>query len=697
MTAIYKRELKSYFCTMTGWVFLAVNIFITGLYFVSMNLTFGEPDLSYTLNSVIFMFIFSIPVLTMKAISEERKQKTDQLILTSSVSVWRIVCAKYLAMLTVFIIPVLIFSCFPVIMSAFGTAAVTESYCSLAGFFLLGAACIAIGLFISSLTESRVVSAILTIAVLFVTYQVDGIAYMISSEGNLFTAFLEIFNITGNFSKMSGGIFDLSSLVYFLSVIYVCLFLTVQMIRKRSYTVSRKGIAPGAYSIGMTVTAVAAVVFVNLSFAALPDRYTQIDMTSNRLYSLTDASESALKSLDKDIVIYVLNSEDDEDTLLGNTLDKMQEASSHITVEYRDPVEYPDFYKDYTDGNISFNSLIITCGDKYRVIDFSDCYTTSFDYSTFQQTAEGYDGEGQLISAIDYVTRDSLDRIYLLTGHGERSLGKEFSEALTKANIETEELNLLTVDSVPDDAKAIYIAAAHTDLTEDEASKLDAYIKKGGKLIVEAAYCGSYENEMPYFSRVLAEFGVSIEDGQILEKDRSKYFERESDRLPDVMSDELTEGVYGESYVFMPGAQSIAENASSEDTEVTALVKTGDSSVLADSEGNEIKEGSFNTAIHSVKTLEGTEAELILYACESVFTDEINAMTTGGNLRLFSNAASGFTGSESNISIPVKNLSGDYLMVSQGTRFEITVFLTVLIPVLLLASGFVIMYKRRKR
>lgn len=697
MTAVYKRELRSYFITMTGWVFLAVNVFITSLYFVSANLAYGEPDLSYTLNSVIFMFIFTVPVLTMRSVAEERKQKTDQLLLTSGVSVWRIVSAKYLAMLTVFLIPVIIFAIFPAIMSGFGNAAVSESYCSLFSFFLLGAGCIAIGLLISSLTESLMVSAILSICVLFVVYQARGIAYLISSEGNLLTEILGMADLTGYYERMSGGILDLKAVVYFLSVIYICLFITVQMIRKRSYTVSKKGLAPGAYSIGMTVMMTAAVILINMSFAAIPDRYTQKDMTSNGIYSLTEASENVLKSLTKDVNIYVLNSEEGEDALLGNTLDLMEETSSRVKVEYRDPVEYPDFYKDYTDGNISYNSLIITCGDKYRVVDFADCYESSFDYSTFQQTASGYDGEGQLISAIDYVTRDSLDRIYILTGHGETGLGETFSEAVTKANVEWEELNLAGADAVPDDAKAIYISTPTKDLTEDDMSKLEDYIDIGGKLIVQAAYIGDYETDMPNFSRLLGEFGVSIEEGQVIEGDRDRYFQRPNYLLPTVMSDSLTEGVYDESYVFMPISQSIVIDEDYEGANVTVLIKTGDNASILNSEGAVIKEGSFNLGIRSSKTVGDGEAELLLYSCQNIFTDSADSMTTGGNLRLFTNAIGRFTDSKSNISVPVKKLSGDYLMVDQGARLNITLCFTVILPVVFLASGFVIMYRRRKR
>ena len=104
MTAIYKRELKAYFCSMTGWLFLAANIFLSGLYFFALNLRFGYSSMANTVYSILFLLLITVPLLTMRMLSEERRQKTDQLILTSPVSVGKVVLGKYLAAATIFTI-----------------------------------------------------------------------------------------------------------------------------------------------------------------------------------------------------------------------------------------------------------------------------------------------------------------------------------------------------------------------------------------------------------------------------------------------------------------------------------------------------------------------------------------------------------------------------------------------------------------
>ena len=128
MRAIWKRELKSYFQTVTGWLFIAATLALFGLYFYVYNMYYGSTDISSTLSAVTFLFLVTVPILTMRTLAEERKNKTDQLILTSPVSVEKVVLAKYLATGTVFTISVAVMCLAPLIMSAYGNVAFAKSY-----------------------------------------------------------------------------------------------------------------------------------------------------------------------------------------------------------------------------------------------------------------------------------------------------------------------------------------------------------------------------------------------------------------------------------------------------------------------------------------------------------------------------------------------------------------------------------------
>ena len=170
MAAIYKRELKSYFYSMTGCIYIAFMTLFLGIYFMSYNLGSGYPYFSFSLTGMLSIMMFSIPVLTMRSLSDERRSRTDQLLLTSPVSVTGIVLGKYLSMITVFAATVLVAALCPLIIMANGTAYLAADYASLLAYFLLGCVYISIGLFLSSLTESQIIAAVSTFGVLLLLF-----------------------------------------------------------------------------------------------------------------------------------------------------------------------------------------------------------------------------------------------------------------------------------------------------------------------------------------------------------------------------------------------------------------------------------------------------------------------------------------------------------------------------------------------
>ena len=193
MLAIYKRELKSYLHTVTGALFIAATLILTGIYFSAYNLMSGSPYISYALSSSTFLFMITVPVLTMKILADERKNKTDQLILTAPVSVGKIVLAKYFAMATIFLLAIAFVCLYPIALSFFGEIPFGESYTAILGYALFGLTGIAIGMLVSSACESQVIAAVLTFLILFVGYMMSGICSLISNTGNLLTEILGCF------------------------------------------------------------------------------------------------------------------------------------------------------------------------------------------------------------------------------------------------------------------------------------------------------------------------------------------------------------------------------------------------------------------------------------------------------------------------------------------------------------------------
>lgn len=287
MLAVYKKELRGYLTSMVGYVFIAFVLLILGIYFTAYNLQYASPDFGATLSSVTFLFLVITPILTMRILAEEKKNRTDQLLLTAPVSVWKVILGKYLSMVTIYAIPVVISAFYPLIMGRYGVISYPMAYVAVIGFFFLGCAQIAVGLFLSSVTESQVIAAVLTFGILFCSYMMDGIKSFFSDTAissmvafliiavvvgivvyqltkniifsscvggvlaigiaavyfikptvftGLIQKFLNLFAIANHFDNFVGGIFDVTGIIYMVSVVCIFVFLTVQCIQKRRWS-----------------------------------------------------------------------------------------------------------------------------------------------------------------------------------------------------------------------------------------------------------------------------------------------------------------------------------------------------------------------------------------------------------------------------------------------------------------------------
>lgn len=659
--------------------------------------------MSYALANVVILFLISIPVLTMRILADERRQKTDQLILTAPVTVGRIVLGKFLALSTVFLIPVIIVCGYPLLLSVFGTVPMGEAYLAILGFFLYGLACISIGMFVSSLTESQVIAAVLTFAVLFLGYVMSGICGLISQTGNLLTKLLGCFDMLARFDAMLNGTLQAEAVVYFLSVTGLFLVLTAQSIQKRRFSVSKKTLGFGVYSSGIVVLSVALAVLANLAAGQLPGKLKSIDLTSEKLYSLTDRTEEFLKGLEEEVTIYCIAGENSKDTLLAQTLERFAEQSDRIQVRYVDPLVNPKFYAEYTETPVSANSLIVVSGKRSKVVDYNEIYESQLDYSTYTSTVTGYDGEGQITSALSYVTGDDMPKVYLITGHGELGFETAFTSAIAKENVTYETISLLNYDKVPEDAQCIIINAPTSDFSREDAEKVLDYLENGGNAVVIAAWTAE---EMPYFESILHAYGLELAEGVVMEKDMGFYYQNLLYLLPQVEYDSLTQGIAGDYRIFVPVARGIqVKEEPEEGITVSPFLTTSEqafSKINAQESTSYEKEetdldGPFDIGVKAVKTGESGDSQLVLYSSEGIFTEWANQAVAGANLKLFSNTLGSMVEHVSSVSVAVKSYTVSFLTLPQSSVVWIAVVTVLLIPLAFLAAGIVIWAKRRRR
>ena len=285
MSAIYRKELKIYFSGALGFVVMALMLVFSGIFFTFTNLSQGYTDFLYTLDPMKLVLILAVPLLTMRTIAEERHSRTDQLLYSLPIRLSHVVLGKFFAMLTVFLLPTLVVGCYPLLMAAMGTVSLASAYTALFGYFLMGAALIALCTLISCLMENQIVAGAVSLVVCFAFWFLQWYASGVIPEGalasfliclavcllmgllvwrlsknlaagligtllfmiptvviflfkkssfeGLIPDFLEVVN---PFERVIGffyGYFDVEGLIFYLTYIFVCLFLTVQAMEAR--------------------------------------------------------------------------------------------------------------------------------------------------------------------------------------------------------------------------------------------------------------------------------------------------------------------------------------------------------------------------------------------------------------------------------------------------------------------------------
>lgn len=233
MGAIYRREMGAFFTSGVAYVFLSVFFLLSGIFFFNGVIASGTTNTSSMFSSMFIIVLFLIPILTMKLLSEEKKNRTDQGLLTAPVGLWSIVLGKFFAALTLFMIAESIVFIYSLILSYLGTVAWAPLLGNYFAMLLLGAAFIAIGLFISSLTENQMAAAVASMVVLLLLYLLDSITSLVSNE--YLQKGLSALSFYSRYVEFTGGVFNLPSVVFFLSVAFFFNFLTVRVLDKRRW------------------------------------------------------------------------------------------------------------------------------------------------------------------------------------------------------------------------------------------------------------------------------------------------------------------------------------------------------------------------------------------------------------------------------------------------------------------------------
>lgn len=463
----------------------------------------------------------------------------------------------------------------------------------------------------------------------------------------------------------------------------------------------------GTYSVGIVSIAVVIVVVINLLVNALPANITKHDLSYNQLYSLTDTTEEFIRGINEDVTIYVMAQTGTEDATLMELLDKYEALSGHIRVETVDPVLHPNFITQYTTDSVANGTVVVVSSKRHTLINPTDMYETSFDYSTYQTQTTGYDGEGQLTSAINYVTTEDIPLVYVLEGHNEAEISETLTSLINKSSFDVQTLSLYNTEAVPEDADCLIINAPASDITAEEAQRIIAYLEKGGSAFI--ADDASTGESRPNLESVLEYYGVGLKKGMVIEEDTSCFFYPYPYYLaPNKQNhDIMTELIADKANIMIPFSEAIVKLDSARGTvEFEPLLVTSDNSFLRVIENKASEsiskiegdiEGPCNVAAAVSEEHGGVETRLVVFGTAGITSDTYNASVNGSNYEMITSSLSWLAEMDTNIAIPAKSYSMSYLQVTSADVNRWTIITVVVIPVVILVCGFVVWFRRRRK
>lgn len=481
------------------------------------------------------------------------------------------------------------------------------------------------------------------------------------------------------------------------------------------------GTRNGSYSVGLTVVVIAIVIVLNLVIGQLPESLRNLDVSSTRIYEISDTTTDLLDSLDEDVDMTVLAVRDDTDDRITTFLSKYEALSDHINIEWVDPVLHPSALTEY---DTSENTIVISCEatGKSTTVSFDDILVPDM-YSYYYYGSTDYtefDGEGQLTSAVNYVTSDVEKTIYQTTGHGEGTLSTTITDLMDQNNYNLSEINLLMNTSIPEDCDLLLMYEPATDLSDDETEMLRNYLADGGKVMILLGDTNA--TELPNLETVLEEYGMKAADGYIADPQRcyqGNYYYifpelSVSGDMADGISSEmvLLTNTHGMNLIdpardtitttgFMSssdGAYAVTETAQQQgDYTLGAVaeetVSSPDDDEDTDSSGEDAEEASDDSS-SDAESDEVTSRLTVISAGSMIDSQITDTFTQLENTKVFMNAVTANFDGVQNISVEPKSLQVEYNTVQYAGLFSLLVIFGI--PAAVLIGGFVVWFRRRK-
>ena len=667
MRAIWKREMQGYFFTASGYVFLGVFLAVSSAVFYLEILSQRSGDLPTFIGGMSYLWMLLSPVLTMRLLAEEKQKKTDQLLLTSPVSLPRIVAGKYLAAVTVLLMAAALTLFYALIVAVYGRVYPAELAVNYLGFCLQGCAFAAMDLFLSGCAATPVTAAVLAFGANLLLWILDLLESAVQTQW--IAPILRFCSLYTRNEPFLMGQLSFAGILFDLTVIALFLTMTVFLLdRKRvaGHTMRR---APGSekrrriktgtgsYSrVSALLALMAAVILtaVNIGAEQLEKRFGwRADYSFNSISTHSAVTKDTLENLQHPVIMYALYRKGDEDAPLIELLDRYAAASGLVTWEQLDPGMNPGLISRFsTDTQVpGENSLIVYCEEtgRWRTLGPEDYVSLSMDQETGEYTYAGWTYERSITNAISFVTRETVPKAVIIQGHGELDgdTVEHFDGLLTANRFEVVYANLADPDYVPAPEDMLVFFSPLKDLNGEEMKKVTEFADQGGSFLFTCDYTDPVDR-MPGYAALLRSYGFVPLSGVVLADKAAAGTYYNSNRMyliPEMVSTDITMDLIGSGAdaLLMPGCRAFETPGEADRNLIAAvLLRSGKTSYLKQLNGTSMSldrneedpEGPFALALQARRiTAGGYISRACVIGCSGMLTNEqIYAMTDSQQL-----------------------------------------------------------------
>lgn len=448
----------------------------------------------------------------------------------------------------------------------------------------------------------------------------------------------------------------------------------------------------GAYTWLVTVIFIAIIVVVNLIYRQIPFNFRNMDINATGIYRLSDITKELAENLDKDIELIVVAENDAIDTRIKHFLEIYAAQSDRISVRYEDPVASPSVLRKY---NTTADTIVVLCDDnqKTTVVSLADLILydeySYYYYGTYNET--GFDADGQLTSAIQYVCNDMAQKIYMTEGHQESAFGDTVNDMLDKSNLTTENINIFKDGEIPADCEMMVSYAPVKDFAPEEIDLIRAYMNQGGNfmLIMKA------DADTPNLDALMEEFGLSRAEGNIADM-RQAYRGNPYYLLPTINSSDVSSSLSRDAAVLIFNAAGLVQTEKTSDNVVITPILSTSAQGFAITEDSKTQ-GTYLLAAYAEKTPEDGEASTFtVFTTDTIINENlISGYSNISNAEIFLNALTKDFEGMTTISIEPVSLEVTYNTVKNQGFFG--VMFVAVIPIAVLLFGFVKWMIRRKK